>query len=161
MLEKQGMTPHFGLTSLFRSARTADDSDDPGQGPGTAQIAARLAEWRHRGHRSIRILDLACGNGDRLLRAAARARELGFVSIEGRGVDPSPGCIRHARHHAEAEAHPSTSLVFEIGEPITALAAEHDGAADLILLSEARPYPCSPLGAALDRVNAGFVLSAG
>ena len=32
--------------------------------------------------------------------------------------------------------------------------------ADLILLSEARPYPCSPLGAALDRVNAGFVLNA-
>lgn len=154
------MTPHFSLTGLFRSARAADDSDDPGQGPSHAQIAARLAEWRHRGHRSIRILDLACGRGDRLLRAAARARELGFVSVEGRGVDPSPGNIRHARHRAESEAHPSTGLVFEIGEPIAALAAEHDGAADFILVSEPRPYPCSPLGMALDRVSAGLVLGA-
>ncbi|WP_213980594.1 class I SAM-dependent methyltransferase [Sphingomonas sp. dw_22] len=154
------MTPHFSLAGLFRPAHTADDSDDPGQGPSHAQIASRLAEWRHRGHRSIRILDLACGRGDRLLRAAARARELGFVSIEARGVDPSPGHVRHARHRAESEAHPSTSIVFEIGEPIAALAAEHDGAADLVLLSEPRPYPCSPLGTALDRVCAGFVLSA-
>jgi len=154
------MTPHFSLTGLFRSAHAADDSDDPGQGPSHAQIASRLAEWRLKGHRSIRILDLACGRGDRLIRAAARARELGFLSIEGRGVDPSPGNVRHARHRAESEAHPSTSLVFEIGEPITALAAEHDGDADMVLLSEARPYPCSPLGAALGRVCAGFVLSA-
>lgn len=154
------MTPHFSLTGLFRSVHAADDPDDPGQGPSHAQIASRLAEWRNRGHRSIRILDLDCGCGDRLLRAAARARELGFVSIEGRGVDPSPGHIRKARRRADNEAHPSTSLVFEIGESICALAAEHDGAADLVLLSESRPYPSSPLGAALDRVCAGDVLAA-
>lgn len=155
------MTPHFSLAGLFRPARAAEDSDEPGPGPSFTHIASQLAEWRGRGHRSIRILDLNCGNGARLLRAAARARELGFVAIEGRGVDPSPGQVRHARHRAESEAHPSTSLAFEIGEPIAALAAEHDGAADLVLLSEPRPYPCSPLGAALDRVCAGFVLSAG
>ncbi|MET0310291.1 MAG: methyltransferase domain-containing protein [Sphingomonas sp.] len=155
------MTPHFSLAGLFRSAHAAEDSDDPGQRPSHAQIASRLAEWRARGHRSVRILDLGCGRGDHLLRAVARARELGFVSIEGRGIDPSPGHVRQARHRAESETHPSTSLTFEIGEPIGALAAEHDGAADLILLSEPRPYPCSPLGAALDRVCAGFVLSAG
>ena len=152
------MTPHFSLTGLLRSVLVEDDADDPGQGPSHAQIASRLAEWRHRGHRSIRMLDLECGCGDRLLRAAAKARELGFVSIEGRGVDRSPHNVRRARRRAESEVHPSTSLVFEIGEPIAALAAEHDGAADLILLSEARPYPSSPLGAALDRVCAGFVL---
>lgn len=154
------MTPHFSLAGLFRPAHAAEDSDEPGPGPSPARVAARLAEWRHRGHRSVRILDLGCGHGERLLRAAAEARALGFVSIEGRGVDRSPGAVRHARRRAEGEAHPSTGLVFEIGEPIGALAAEHDGAADLILLPEPRPYPCSPLGAALDRVCAGFVLGA-
>jgi hypothetical protein len=156
-MEKQGVTPHFSLTGLFRSV-PAEDPDDPRQGPSHAQIAAHLAEWRHLGHRTIRILDLECGCGDRLLRAAARARALGFVSIEGRGVDPSPGPIRKARRRAESEAHPSTSLVFEMSEPICALAAEHDRAADLVLLSEPRPYPSSPLGAALERVCAGTVL---
>ncbi len=73
----------------------------------------RLPEWRHRGHRSIRILDLGCGNGDRLLRAAGAARALGFVAIEGRGVSLWPGGIRHARQQAEVAAHPSTSLAFE------------------------------------------------
>ena len=100
------------------------------------------------------------GLGGRLLRAAEAARALGFVAIEGRGVSLWTAGIRHARWQGELAAHPSTSLAFEIAEPIAALASEHDGAADLIFLSEPMPYPCSPLGAALARLG-GRVLAEG
>jgi hypothetical protein len=65
-----------------------------------------------------------------------------------------------ARWQAGLATHLSTSLTFEIAEPIAALAAEHDGAADLILLSEPMPYPASPLAAALARIG-GTVLAGG
>ena len=48
----------------------------------------------------------------------------------------------------------------DVAEPIAALASEHDGAADLIFLSEPMPYPCSPLGGALARLG-GKVLADG
>jgi hypothetical protein len=106
------------------------------------------------------MLDLDCADGGRLLHAAEKARELGFVSIEGRGASLWAAGVRHARWQAELAAHPSTDLHFEIAEPIAALASEHDGAADLIFLSEPMPYPCSPLGGALARLG-GKVLAEG
>jgi SAM-dependent methyltransferase len=130
-------------------------------GPSAARIEDALAELRFGGRRSIRMLDLGCGSGERLLRAAAHARALGFVAIEGRGVDLSALRIRLARRHARREADPSTGLVFDLADPIAALAAEHDGAADLVFLAQQRPYPASALAAALARVASGPVLAAG
>lgn len=154
------MRAHFPRTRLWTPAPRSDAAARSGYGPSAERIASALAELRRSGRRAIRILDLGCGDGARLLRAAACARELGFVAIEGRGIDPSPSRIRHARTAAAFESHPSTTLCFEIAEPIEALAAEHDGAVDLVLLSEPRPYPVSPLAVALDRVALGPLLYA-
>lgn len=148
------------LTSLLRSARGHAEAAPPARGPGEARIAAALRRFHDAGHRAIRILDLECGNGERLLHAAAQARALGFVSVEGRGASLSAANVRHARHHAGQQRHPSTDLQFAIGEPIGLLASEHDGAADLVLLGDARPYPASPLGVALERVCIGEILGA-
>lgn len=150
----------FSLGGLLRRAGLATGPGGSRPGPCDARIAKALAEFRNHGHRSVRMLDLDCADGGRLLRAAGKARELGFVSIEGRGVSLWTAGIRHARWQAELAAHPSTDLHFEIAEPIAALASEHDGAADLIFLSEAMPYPCSPLGGALVRLG-GKVLAEG
>lgn len=154
------MTPlHLSLTGLWKSTRgNPADPGEPPRGPGRARVLSELRILREAGHRSIRILDLDCGNGERLLRAAAGARELGFVAIEGRGACLSSAGIRYARHQARLQAHPSTSLIFEMAEPIAILASEHDGAVDLVLLSDPRPYPASPLAAALDRVCTGEVI---
>lgn len=149
------LATQFSFGALLRRAT------EPGgtrNGPCDARIAKALAELRNHGHRSVRMLDLDCADGTRLLRAAAEARRLGFVSVEGRGVSLWTGGIRHARWQAELAIHPSTSLAFEIAEPIAALASEHDGAADLIFLSEPMPYPASPLAAALTRLG-GKVLA--
>lgn len=148
----------FSLGGLLRRAGLSTEPGGSRHGPCDARIARALAEFRNHGHRSVRMLDLDCADGGRLLRAAAKARELGFVSIEGRGVSLWTAGIRHARWQAEIDAHPSTDLHFEIAEPIAALASEHDGAADLIFLSEPTPYPCSPLGGALARLG-GRVLA--
>lgn len=147
----------FSITGLLRR------STEPGgsrHGPCDARIARALLAFRNQGHRAVRLLDLDCADGGRLLRAAEKARELGFVAIEGRGVSLWTAGIRHARWQAGLAAHPSTSLVFQIAEPVAALASEHDGAADFILLSEPMPYPASPLGAALARLG-GTVLAEG
>ncbi|MDF7775911.1 SAM-dependent methyltransferase [Sphingomonas sp. AOB5] len=148
------------ITHFWKSARRAGTAEAPRHGPSDARIASALRQLRDEGHRAVRILDLDCGNGERLMRAAALARELGFVAIEGRGASLSVRCIRHARREAASQAHPSTGLQFEIADPMALLASEHDGAADLVLLSDAMPYPASPLGVALARVCIGPLLGA-
>lgn len=148
---------HFSLARILHPSQVSGRAAPAG--PSAERIAHALAELRVHGRRSIRILDLGCGDGERLRDAAEEARRLGFVAIEGRGIDASASNVRHARRVTLDDA--VTSLRYEIGEPIAALAAEHDAAADLVLLSEPMPYPCSPLGAALARVVTGEVLAAG
>lgn len=151
------MIPHFSLTALTHS-RGSHISRRPG--PSDARIASALSALRFDGRRAIRILDLGCGNGERILRAVASAHALGFVAIEARGADASPHNIRAARRSARTLPHPCIDLHFDVAEPIAALAAEHDGAVDLVILAEAHPRPCSPLGIALARVNLRTVLAA-
>ncbi len=146
------------LSGLLHSAQSLREAGPPARGPSDARIAVALRLFREAGHRSIRILDLDCGNGERLLHAAEQAHALGFVAIEGRGASLSAANIRHARNQAALRHHPSTDLRFAIAEPIALLASEHDDAADLVLLSEPKPYPASPLAAALDRVCVGEIL---
>lgn len=150
--------PHFSLAAMLKPLVVADRGF-PHHGPSPHQIAAALEALRLSGRRSIRILDLDCGTGQRLLRIAALAREMGFVAIEGRGVDLSAPRVRVARWEAEAQAHPSTTLAFDLLEPIVALAEEHDEAADLVLLSDSLPPPASALAIAINRVCTGAVLA--
>jgi SAM-dependent methyltransferase len=150
---------HFPLLALFHAPADSHPVH-PRHGPSRRSVESALTEFRRAGHRAVRILDLGCGAGERLLHAATFARNLGFVSIEARGTDLSALRIRQARAHARDQAHPGTDIRFDMAEPIAALAAEHDGAADLVLLAQSLPYPASPLAQALDRVAAGPILTA-
>jgi hypothetical protein len=153
------MHTHFSLAALLHPVR-AFDAGIGRFGPSMERIASALGDLRRDGRHSIRILDLECGEGERLLCTAACARELGFVAIEGVGVDLSIGRIRHARREAKAHVHPSTTLDFQVEEAMAALAIEQDGAVDLVLMSDATPYPASPLAIALARASVGPVLGA-
>jgi len=153
------MHMHFSFADLLHPVRTFDRGYGQ-HGPSMERIASVLGDLHRDGRHAIRILDLECGDGERLLRTAAVAREMRFVAIEGTGVDLSVGRIRHARREAQIQAHLSTTLDFKVAEAMAALALEQDGAVDLVLMSDAPPYPASPLAIALNRVCVGPVLGA-
>ncbi|MFS0738360.1 SAM-dependent methyltransferase [Sphingomonas sp. 1P06PA] len=91
-----------------------------------------LAALRRRGRRAIRIVDLDCRSGRRLIDIAARARAKGFLAIEARGCDRSPLAIAAARRAGAAHRDPAIGWQFDVADPASAIAAERDGA-DLIL----------------------------
>ncbi len=98
----------------------------------------KLKGLRKLGRRSIRIVDADCGAGDLLIHAARRARELGFVAIEGRGVDADPRLIADAQITAARQSDPAIGLVFEQGDRDNAMREECDFPADLLLCSAPR-----------------------
>lgn len=93
----------------------------------------KLKSLRKRGRRSIRIVDADCGAGELLMLAARRARELGFLAIEGRGIDSDPQLIASARRNAARKSDPAIGLVFEAGDPCEAMQEEAAFPADLLL----------------------------
>jgi SAM-dependent methyltransferase len=116
----------------------------------------KLRGLRKRGRRSIRIVDAACGGGELLMHAVRRAREMGFVAIEGRGIDADPRLIANACRAAARQSDPAIGLVFEQGDPDEAMREEAEYPADLLLC------PASDTGtrerAALARTAADTVL---
>jgi SAM-dependent methyltransferase len=98
-----------------------------------ARIDAVLIDLRARGRHAIRILDLGCGPGTWLLRTAARARDLGFTAIEGRGIDLSPAMIALARQAATGLRDPRIGLSFDVGDILETLEEEGHHACDLAL----------------------------
>lgn len=105
------------------------------------------ALWRQ-GRRAIRIVDLDCRSGRRLIDVAARARKRGFLAIEARGCDRSPLAIAAARRAGAAHSDPAIGWQFDVADPASAIAAECDGA-DLILAA----------GRTIDRTTTGPALS--
>lgn len=95
----------------------------------------KLKGLRKLGRRSIRIVDADCGAGDLLIHAAQRARELGFVAIEGRGVDTDPQLVASAQRNAAQQSDPAIGLVFELGDQDKAMHDETEFPADLLLCS--------------------------
>jgi len=93
----------------------------------------KLKGLRKRGRRSIRIVDADCGAGELLMHAVRRAREMGFVAIEGRGIDADPHLIASARRAAARHGDPAIGLVFEQGDPDKVLREEAEYPADLLL----------------------------
>jgi SAM-dependent methyltransferase len=93
----------------------------------------KLKGLRKRGRRSIRIVDADCGAGELLIQAVRRARELGFVAIEGRGIDSDPRLIASARQAAACQADPAIGLVFEEGDIEHAMREEAEFPVDLLL----------------------------
>lgn len=89
------------------------------------------------GRRSIAILDTGCATGKLLVRTVLRAREIGFVAIEAKGLDLSPTQVAVARDAASAIRDPAIGLDFTLrknGEP---LPIDEDETFDLTLVAEA------------------------
>jgi len=93
----------------------------------------KLRGLRKRGRRSIRIVDADCGAGELLMHAVRRARELGFVAIEGRGIDSDLRLIASARQAAAGQADPAIGLIFEEADMKRAMREEAEFPADLLL----------------------------
>jgi SAM-dependent methyltransferase len=93
----------------------------------------KLKRLRERGRRSIRIVDADCGAGELLIHAVRRAREMGFVAIEGRGIDSDPRLIASARRVAARQSDPAIGLVFEHGDQGQVMREESEHPADLLL----------------------------
>ncbi|WP_428680847.1 SAM-dependent methyltransferase [Sphingopyxis sp.] len=93
----------------------------------------KLKGLRKRGRHSIRIVDADCGAGELLIHAVRRARELGFVAIEGRGIDSDPRLIADARQAAARQADPAIGLIFEKADLNRAMREETEFPADLLL----------------------------
>lgn len=93
----------------------------------------KLKGLRKRGRRSIRIVDADCGAGDLLIHAVRRAREMGFLAIEGRGIDADPRLIASALRAAARQRDPAIGLVFEQGDPDKVMREEAEYPADLLL----------------------------
>lgn len=92
-----------------------------------------LLEMQATGRHAVRIVDIGCGSGAVLIRALACARSLGFVAIEGRGVDASSDDIMIARWATQNWADPAIGLAFEAGDIARALADEEEDAVDILL----------------------------
>ncbi|PXA91983.1 SAM-dependent methyltransferase [Nostoc sp. 3335mG] len=102
-------------------------------------IERLLFALRKAGRRSIRIVDAGCGAGDLLIHAARHARSIGFLAIEGRGIDRDPAAIARARSTAKLLADPAIGLVFDNGDARVALTDEAEVPADLVLYSRSVP----------------------
>lgn len=96
-------------------------------------IVHALAELRAHGRRSVRIVDADCGAGCILLAALRHARAIGFVAIEGRGLDGSPALIGRACSAADRLVDPAIGVAFEVSDVVEALRQEQDLPADLVL----------------------------
>lgn len=103
------------------------------------QLAARLLSLKHACRRSVRIVDVDCGAGGLLLHAVAHARALGFLAIEGRGIDASPALIGRARVAAARLSDPAIGMTFEVGEMLAALREEQPFPADIVLWPSSAP----------------------
>lgn len=96
-------------------------------------IVAALAGLRAARRRSVRIVDAACGDGALLLHALRHARRLGFVAIEGRGIEGAPAQVARARHAAARLNDRAIGVTFNMGDPAPALAEEAEAPADIVL----------------------------
>lgn len=99
-------------------------------------VEAVLRHLRDEGRRAIRIVDLDCGSGRRLVRVARRARALGFVAVEARGCArtraEAAAAARSAGHRDDA----AIGLSFDLIEAEAALAEEVEQGADLVLAAD-------------------------
>ncbi len=128
------------------------------------RIDKALIELRAQGRHAIRILDLGCGPGTRLLRTAARARALGFTAIEGHGIDLSPAMIALARQAAAGVDDPRIGLTFAVGDILDTLEQEGRHACDLALclygvLNHVAPATLPAVARALARVTDGALIA--
>lgn len=102
------------------------------------------------GRRAVRIADLDCGSGRRLVRVARRARQLGFVAVEARGCARTRAEAESAAKAAHARHDPAIGMSFDAAGLDAALAEEVDEGADLVIatadrLPDTRRRPAAPI----------------
>jgi SAM-dependent methyltransferase len=97
------------------------------------QIDDALVALRSQHRRAIRILDVGCNEGVWLICAALHARRLGFVAIEGRGLDVAPIRVAQARLTAAAIRDMRIGLAFDVADIASALGEEDDRGVDIVL----------------------------
>ena len=106
--------------------------------PRWPRIAVALAGLRERHRHAVRIVDADCGCGTLLIETVRYARTLGFIAVEGRGIDGVPAMIGRARAAATRLDDPAIGLVFDLADMIQALVQEADFPADIVLWHRAR-----------------------
>lgn len=97
------------------------------------RLDAELVRLRAGGRHAIRILDAGCGPGTWLLRLAARARDLGFTAIDGRGFDISHEMIALAGARRAMLRDLHIGIGFDVADIAHAFDDEDDGSYDLVL----------------------------
>lgn len=117
-----------GNTALRAAVRSSAEKDRR-----WPALIRKLKSLRKRGRRSVRIVDAHCGAGELLIAAARRARALGFLAIEGRGIDADRSLIAAARRAAAEEKDPAIGFLFEEGDAREAMREEAEFPADLLL----------------------------
>lgn len=125
-----------GVTSK-RVARSQYASKAVIQDPRWPQVEAALSTLRASGRHAVRIVDADCGAGTLLLHALRQARRLGFTAIEGLGIDGSALLIGRARATASRFVDPAIGVDFAVADILSALRAEHDLPADIVLCHDA------------------------
>lgn len=112
---------------------TAQSGERSNDGDVRAKIDAVLRDLRLQGRHALRLVDLSCGTGGRLIATAKRARDLGFTAIEGRGVDRDPDAIERAWAAALVGRDPAIGLTFGVGSIARAVDEEREVGCDIIL----------------------------
>jgi len=127
-------------------------------------IERALQALRERGGHSLRVLDLGCGPGTWLRRVVARAQDLGFTTIEVRGIDIADGQIERAcASILRFQNHPNVHVEFEVGDILESL-EEQDGSVDLCLclygvLNHVPPSEITTLLDEIARVTRGYFVT--
>lgn len=140
------------LVSISVGASDRDGKTKVADAPRWRSLVSRLKALRRRGRRALRIVDVNCGDGLFLIQAAKQARALGFLSIEGVGIDPRAEYIDEARRHSLLSTDLAIGLEFHVGEAAAQLEVEAAFPADIILYEAERPVP-QAMQAALKRAG--------
>ena len=128
------------------------------------EIDAALRALQARGGHNLRVLDLGCGPGTWLRRVVARAQELGFETIEARGIDIASGQIERARAAAQRSwIDPRVHIEFDVRDILDPF-PEHDGTVDLCLclygvLNHVPPTELAALLHQIARVANGYFVT--
>lgn len=132
-----GMSPRRLMTArrdwtgkVAAGRRTADSR-------GLRRIERFLIALRRAGRRAILIVDSDCGDGERLIQAANRARALGFLVVDAEGYDRSREHVALASRAAAARGDPTVRFRFAARDAIASapFCNGRDAPADVLLTS--------------------------
>lgn len=149
--ETLGISPHRQMVARRGWSRDRMAARRNANAGVMARIRRYLIALRRAGRRAILIVDVDCGDGRRLIDAAAEAHALGFVAIEARGFDISPEKVAAAAETADGRGDPAVRFSFAVLDERApfSLDDDEDGQADLMLANAHRS--AAEISHAIDR----------